>query len=134
MKIRLLDIALVAAYAPIVVQTFLSDNAFDDIQKLLTRLQILIDVHTRTNLPTRAKSALQNILKLFGGAKNDEDLKHNLVAFTRIVRLVLYKLARTGEDKTDLVGFVSGMALEAISAQKNWVEFITAGIKETSKL
>ena len=76
----------------------------------------MIDVHTRTNLPTRAKSALQNILKLFGGAKNDEDLKHNLVAFTRIVRLVLYKLARTGEDKTDLVGFVSGMALEAISA------------------
>ena len=31
MKIRLLDIALVVAYAPIVVQTFLSDNAFDDI-------------------------------------------------------------------------------------------------------
>jgi hypothetical protein len=134
MKFGIMDAALVLSYAPAIAEIFLVESAFDDIPKLLTKIQMMVDVHTRTEIPLRARTAIERLVSLFGGAKSPELFKSNVVAVTRILRLILYRLAQKTDGKLDLMSFTGGMLLELMSPRNNWIEFVTKQINETSKL
>jgi hypothetical protein len=86
---------------------------------------MLVDVHTRTELPKRAKVAMERLVSIFVSTEDPTRFKSYVTMVTRILRLVLYRLAAKESDKTSVLGYSSNMVLELLSARNNWIEFVT---------